>query len=398
MSFANEDRVTRATPLTSPAMLARLIGFDTTSRNSNLALIDFIRDYLQGWGVASELVSDDSGAKANLIATVGPSERAGLVLSGHTDVVPVDGQDWSSDPFVCTERDGRLYGRGAADMKGFVATVLALVPDFLARPLRVPVHLALSYDEEVGCKGAPRLLDRLGELLPVPPFGAVIGEPTAMRVANAHKGKAGYACVVSGLACHSALNHQGVNALEIAAEIIVRLRRRNLEFRARGPFQEGFDPPHCTVTTSVIGAGTALNIVPDACRFEFEFRTLPGQDPAALLSEVQSFADTELLPEMRARHPEAGIAWQELMSYPALGGAGDTAIERLCCAVAGAACPVKVPFGTEAGLFAARGIPSVVCGPGDMTVAHKPDEHVERIELERCADFLRRLVAQAVAA
>jgi acetylornithine deacetylase len=379
-------------------MLARLIGFDTTSRNSNLELIDFVRDYLDGLRVASELVFDDAGGKANLIATIGPPDRAGLVLSGHTDVVPVDGQDWSSDPFVCTERDGRLYGRGAADMKGFVATVLALVPEFLARPLQAPVHLALSYDEEVGCKGAPRLLDRLAERLPVPPFGAVIGEPTGMRVANAHKGKAGYACVVTGLACHSALSHQGVNALEIAAEIVVRLRRRNLEFRARGPFQEGFDPPHCTVTTSIIGAGTALNIVPDECRFEFEFRTLPGQDAAELLREVQAFAATELLPEMRARHPGAAIAWRELMSYPALGGAGDSAIERLCCALAGGTPPAKVAFGTEAGLFAERGIASVVCGPGDMTRAHKADESIERAELERCADFLRGLVERAVAA
>jgi acetylornithine deacetylase len=379
-------------------MLARLIGFDTTSRNSNLELIDFVRDYLDGLRVASELVFDDTGRKANLIATIGPPGRAGLVLSGHTDVVPVDGQDWSSDPFVCTERDGRLYGRGAADMKGFVATVLALVPEFLARPLQAPVHLALSYDEEVGCKGAPRLLDRLGELLPVVPFGAVIGEPTGMRVANGHKGKAGYACTVTGLASHSALSHLGVNALEIAAEIIVRLRRRNLEFRARGPFQERFDPPHCTVTTSVIAAGTALNIVPDECRFEFEFRTLPGQDAAELLREVQAFADTELLPEMRARHPGAAIAWRELMSYPALGGAGGSAIERLCCALAGGAPPSKVAFGTEAGLFAARGIASVVCGPGDMTLAHKPDESIGRAELERCAGFLRGLVDRAVAA
>jgi acetylornithine deacetylase len=379
-------------------MLARLIRFDTTSRNSNLALIDFVRDYLDGLGVASELVFDDSGGKANLIATLGPPERAGLVLSGHTDVVPVDGQRWASDPFVCTERDGRLYGRGAADMKGFLATVLALVREFVGRPLAAPVYLALSYDEEVGCKGAPRLLDRLDELLPVRPFGALIGEPTAMRVANAHKGKAGYACVVSGLACHSALSHRGVNALEMAAEIIVRLRRRNLEFRARGPFQDGFDPPHCTVTTSVIAAGSALNIVPDECRFEFEFRTLPGQDAAALLAEVQAFAEAELLPQMRARHPGAGIEWRELMSYPALGGAGDSMLERLCCELAGGARPGKVPFGTEAGLFAARSIPSVICGPGDMTVAHQPDEHVERAELERCAWFLRRLLERALAA
>jgi acetylornithine deacetylase len=376
-------------------MLARLVGFDTTSRNSNLALIEFVRDYLDGLGVASTLVFDDTGAKANLFATLGPAERPGLVLSGHTDVVPVDDQDWSSDPFVCTARDGRLYGRGTADMKGFVATVLALVPELLERRLRTPVHIALSYDEEVGCKGVPRLLDHLARALPALPFGCVVGEPTAMRVANGHKGKAGYGCVVTGLASHSALNHLGVNAIEIAAEIIVRLRRRNLEFRTEGPFHAGFEPPHCTLSANVIGGGTALNIVPASCRFEFEFRTLPGQDPAALLREVQAFAETELLPEMRARHPEAALEWQELMSYPALGGARDSKIERLCTELAGGGRPAKVAFGTEAGLFAQRGIASVVCGPGDMTVAHKPDEYVELADLERCAGFLRRLVDRA---
>jgi acetylornithine deacetylase len=396
--IAFEHRVTRASPLTPSQMLARLVSFDTTSRNSNLALIEFVRDYLDRQGVASELVFDDQGGKANLLATLGPAARPGLVLSGHTDVVPVDGQDWSSDPFVCTERDGRLYGRGTADMKGFVATALALVPELLERRLQLPVHLALSYDEEVGCKGVPRLLDHLARRLPALPFGCVVGEPTAMRVANGHKGKAGYACTVTGLASHSALNHLGVNAIEIAAEIIVRLRRRNLDFRTWGPFEAGFDPPHCTVTTSVIAGGTALNIVPAGCRFEFEFRTLPGQDPAALLNEVQSFAEAELLPEMRARHPEAAIEWGELIGYPALGGDPGSAIEKLCCALAGGAPPAKVAFGTEAGLFAARGIASVVCGPGDMTVAHKPDEYVELAELERCADFLRRLVDRAVAA
>jgi acetylornithine deacetylase len=379
-------------------MLARLVSFDTTSRNSNLALIDFVRDYLDRLGVRSELVFDESGSKANLLATLGPAEQPGLVLSGHTDVVPVDGQDWSSDPFVCTEVDDRLYGRGTADMKGFVATVLALVPEFLERRPRTPVHIALSYDEEVGCKGVPRLLDHLARHLPSLPFGCVVGEPTGMAVANGHKGKAGYECIVTGLASHSALNHLGVNAVEITAEMIARLRRRNLEFRANGPFQAGFEPPHCTVSTNVIGGGTALNIVPAACRFEFEFRTLPGQDPAALLREVEAFADAELLPEMRARHPETAIEWRELMSYPALGGAGDSAIERLCCALAGGGPPAKVAFGTEAGLFAERGIPSVVCGPGDMTVAHKPDEYVALVELERCAGFLRQLVHRAVAA
>ncbi|MGH6944815.1 MAG: acetylornithine deacetylase [Geminicoccaceae bacterium] len=380
------------------ALLARLIAFDTTSRNSNLALIDFVRDYLDGLGIASELVFDDTGEKANLIATIGPPDRAGIVLSGHTDVVPVDGQDWSSDPFVCTERDGRLLGRGSADMKGFVATVLALVPEFRAQKLQAPLHLALSYDEEVGCKGVPRLLDRLAERLAVPPQGCVVGEPTGMRLANGHKGKAGFVCTVRGLESHSALNHQGVNAIEIAAEIIARLRRMNFEFQARGPYALGFEPPHCTVSTGVIEGGSALNIVPNHCRFEFEFRSLPGQSNQGLLEEVRAFAETELLPGMRARHPAAAIAWSSLMSYPALGSGTISDIERLCRRLCGTERPAKLSFGTEAGHFAARGIPAVVCGPGDIKVAHKPDEYVEIEQLESCADFLRRLVGEALAA
>ena len=390
-------RVTPASRLTVPEMLARLIAFDTTSRNSNLALIDFVRDHLDRLGVASALIFDDSGMKANLVATIGPEDRAGLVLSGHTDVVPVDGQEWSSDPFVMAERNGRLHGRGTADMKGFVATVLALVPELLERQLSAPVHLALSYDEEVGCKGVPRLLDHLAQALPMVPFGCVVGEPTGMAVANGHKGKAAYECRVTGRASHSALNHLGVNAIEIAALIIVHLRQRNLDFQVHGPFADGFEPPHCTVTTGLIDGGTALNIVPGDCRFAFEFRTLPGQDAAALVREVQAFAERELLPGMRARHADVAIAWRELISYPALGSAGPGEFERLCCEVAGGRAPRKVAFGTEAGLFAARGIASVVCGPGHIAVAHQPDEYVELAELERCSAFLRRLVDRVAA-
>jgi acetylornithine deacetylase len=379
-------------------MLDRLIGFDTTSRNSNLALIEFVQDYLDRLGIASDLIFDDTGAKANLLATIGPPEEPGIVLSGHTDVVPVDGQDWSSDPFVCALRGERLYGRGTADMKGFIATVLALVPEFQALPLAAPVHLALSYDEEVGCKGVPRLLDRLADLLPALPSGCVVGEPTGMRLADGHKGKAGYVCSVRGLASHSALNHLGVNAIEVAAEIIGELRRLNDEFRTRGPHQAEFQPPHCTVSTGVIAGGTALNIVPEHCRFEFEFRPLPGQDPDVLFARIRDWAEAALLPVMRAVSPAAGITWQELMSYPGLGGAGTTRIENLCARLTGSEQPLKLAFGTEAGHFAARGIPAVVCGPGDIDVAHKADEYVELDQLERCARFLRQLVQAAVVA
>ena len=390
--------MTRQALLDVRQLLDRLIGFDTTSRNSNLALIEFVRDYLDRFGIASDLVFDATGAKANLFATIGPGERAGIVLSGHTDVVPVDGQDWSSEPFTCVARGDRLYGRGTADMKGFVAAALALVPEFQTMPLAAPVHLALSYDEEVGCKGVPGLLDHVAGRLPAAPFGCVVGEPTAMRVANGHKGKAGYVCTVTGLASHSALNHLGVNAIEIAAEIITELRRLNEEFRTGGPFAGDFEPPHCTASTGVIEGGSALNIVPDHCRFEFEFRPLPGQDPAALFARIRDWAERTLLPAMRALSPAAGMEWRELMSYPGLGGTDGAAIEEVCCRLTATEAPAKLAFGTEAGHFAARGIPTVVCGPGDIRVAHKPDEYVELAQLERCARFLRELVHATVTA
>lgn len=377
-------------------MLSRLIAYDTTSRNSNLALTGFVRDYLDGLGIASELIFDDSGAKANLLAAIGPEDRPGIVLSGHTDVVPVDGQDWSSDPFRAIERGGRIYGRGSADMKGFIAVALALAPEFQRMRCSEPIRLALSYDEEVGCKGVPRLLDRLLASLPARPKGCVVGEPTNMRAVNGHKGKGGYACTVTGLASHSALNHRGVNAIEMAAEIVTFLRRMNLQFRAEGPFIEGFEPPHCTAGTGVIAGGTALNILPDRCRFEFEFRTLPDQEPEELLARVQAFAETELLPAMRRVAPGAGFAWAEIMSYPGLGGAEVPEIEQVCCELTGTAQPEKVSFGTEAGHFARRGIPAVICGPGDIAVAHQADEYVELEQLERCATFLRGLVRRMV--
>ena len=390
--------MTKGPALDRRQMLDRLIGFDTTSRNSNLALVEFVQDYLDRMGIASDLIFDDTGAKANLLATIGPPEVPGIVLSGHTDVVPVDGQSWSSDPFLCVERAGRLHGRGTADMKGFIATALALVPEFQALPLDAPIHLALSYDEEVGCKGVPRLLDHLGARLPALPLGCVVGEPTGMRLADGHKGKAGYVCTVTGLASHSALNHLGVNAIEIAAQIVSELRRLNDEFRAIGPRQAAFQPPHCTVSTGVMAGGSALNIVPEHCRFEFEFRPLPGQDPAALFARIRDWSEGTLLPAMRAVSPAAGIEWQELMSYPGLGGTGMTPIEEVCRRLTGTEQPIKLSFGTEAGHFAARGVPAVVCGPGTIDVAHKADEYVELDQLERCARFLRQLIQATVVA
>jgi len=373
-------------------LLKQLIAVDTTSRQSNLELIDVVRNLLDSVGVSSDLVSNHDGTKANLFASIGPIERPGVVFSGHTDVVPIDGQDWSSDPFDMTVINDKLFGRGAADMKGFIAVMLSLVPVLVERKLERPVHLALSYDEEIGCKGVPGLLDHLVERLPVLPSACIVGEPTGMQVANGHKGKAGYRCTIKGRASHSALNHLGVNAVEMAAEIVSKLRRMNVDFRAKGPFFEGFEPPHCTVSTGVLQGGTALNIVPSTAVFEFEFRLLPGQNAQDLLEDIQKFAQENLLPAMTSIAEEASIDWHELMSYPALATDPDNPMERLACKLTDTVLPTKLSFGTEAGHFASRGIPSIVCGPGHMKVAHKPDEHVDLDQLGACSMFLKGVI------
>jgi acetylornithine deacetylase len=385
-------------PLSSTELLARLIAFDTVSRNSNLPLIHFVQDHLRELGVASELVPDASDAKANLIATIGPAERPGIVLSGHTDVVPVDGQAWTSDPFTATEREGRIYGRGAADMKGFLAVTLAMVPAIRAAGLGLPFHLAFSYDEEVGCKGVPSLLDRLEALLPVRPTGCIVGEPTMMRLVDGHKGKAACRVTVRGRGGHSALTHETVNAVMYAAEIVSFIRRTALDLATRGPFAQGFVPPHTTANVGRIEGGGQINIVPAGCSFEFEFRTLPGEDARDWLARVRAFAEAELLPEMRRTAPEAAIEFEEFMAYPGLGAAVEpTPFERLCRELTGTTEPQKVAFGTEAGHFARRGIPSVVLGPGDIAVAHKADEYVEIAQLAECERFLERLIARLAA-
>ena len=256
----------------------RLVAFDTTSRNSNLTLIDFIRDYLDGYGVTSELVFDAGGAKANLYATIGDQDRGGIMLSGHTDVVPVDGQDWSTDPFKLVEKDGLLYGRGSADMKGFIATVLSLVPELVQRKLREPIHLSFSYDEEVGCRVGVRTLIAELEKRPNKPRLAIVGEPTEMQVGIGHKGKRSMRCHVHGYEAHSSQIHLGVNAIEAAAELVARLKEMARRKRDHGPFDPDFDPPYSSIHTGLIQGGTALNIVPRDCHFDFEFRALPGDD------------------------------------------------------------------------------------------------------------------------
>jgi len=373
-------------------LIRKLVGFDTTSRNSNLALIEFVQGYLKDLGIESKLVFDDTAKKANLFATIGPADRPGIVLSGHTDVVPVDGQEWSTDPFKVVEKDGRLYGRGTCDMKSFVAVALAFVPELQRRKLKAPVHLSFSYDEEVGCVGVRRLLAEL-DRLKLRPLACVVGEPTSMKVIRAHKGKISYRCHVHGSECHSSLAPRGVNAVEYAAELITFITRLEHRFAAEGPFDHDFDVPHTTAHTGVIHGGTALNIVPKDCWFDFEFRFLPGQDPNALVSQIRRHAETELLPRMHKVQPNTGFSWTEISGFPSLSTDADAEVAQLAKSATGDNTPPrKVAFGTEAGLFDAAGIPTIVCGPGDIEQAHKPDEFVALEQVALCETFLRRLV------
>jgi acetylornithine deacetylase len=371
-------------------MVRRLVGFDTTSRESNLTLIDFVRDYLDGWGIASELVFDDAERKANLYATVGPLERSGVMLSGHTDVVPVDGQAWDSDPFAVEERDGKLYGRGTADMKSFLAVGLALVPEMLGRDLATPIHFALSYDEEVGCIGVRGLIAELGKR-PVKPRLCIVGEPTLMQPVVAHKGKKSMRCCVHGLESHSALSHLGVNAVEAAAEIVAHLKRMARRKRDEGPFDRAFVPPYTTVHTGTIHGGTALNIVPRDCEFAFEFRYLPGEDAEALLAEVKRYADG-LLPEMHRVSPATGIRFEEITNIAGLSTGPDEEVVHLAQALSGANSIGTVSFGTEGGLFQQAGIPTVVCGPGSIEQGHKPNEFIALDQVRQCEGFMHRLI------
>jgi acetylornithine deacetylase len=378
--------------MNSKALLTTLIGFDTTSRESNLQLIAFVRDYLNAHQVPCELIFNDERSKANLFATIGVDDRPGVVLSGHTDVVPVDGQPWSVPPFELSEQDGKLYGRGTADMKGYIACVLAAVPALLAQPLRMPVHIALSYDEEVGCLGVRSLLAEL-EQRPHKPALCIIGEPTELKPVLGHKGKLAMRCDVHGAACHSAYAPQGVNAIEYAAELIGELGRIGSTLRAAHLQDPRFDPPFSTVQTGVIGGGKALNIVPADCRFDFEIRTLPDQDAHAVAQQLQDYAREQVVPKMQAVNAQTGIRFSELSSYPGLATDAHSEVAKLIAECCGSSEFTTVAFGTEGGLFDAIGIPTVVCGPGSMDQGHKPDEFVSVEQLAGCDRMLERLVA-----
>jgi acetylornithine deacetylase len=377
--------------VSSRKLLDRLIGFATVSRDSNLEMIAFVQDYLESVGVESELFYNPERTKANLFATIGPRDQGGIVLSGHTDVVPVDGQAWTMDPFLLTERDGRLYGRGTADMKGFIASVLAAVPAFLDQPLKLPVHLAFSYDEEVGCLGVRPMLAEL-EKRPHKPRLCLIGEPTAMKPVLGHKGKLAMRCQVKGAACHSAYAPSGVNAIEYAARLIARLGEIGEQLAQPEHHDHRFDPPFSTVQTGIIKGGRALNIVPADCEFDFEVRAVPGFDPQEVLSKLRTYAEGELLPRMRSVQPDTGVHLEPLGTYPGLATSSDSEAAQLLALLSGTSEFGTVAYGSEGGLFDRAGIPTVICGPGSMDQGHKPDEFVSLEQLNQCDAMLARLV------
>jgi len=372
-------------------MIERLIGFDTTSRDSNLGLIEWTRDYLKGYGIASRLTYDATGKKANLFATVQKGDKPGIVLSGHTDVVPVDGQDWAGDPFKATVTGDKIYGRGACDMKSYLAVILAMAPRFAAANLKAPIHFALSYDEEVGCIGARSLLEDLARNN-IRPAGAIIGEPTGMQPVIAHKGKRAYKCCVRGKEAHSALTPQGVNAIEYAARIISYIRHMAERLQACEPRDYGFDVPFTTLQTGVISGGTAGNIVPRECIFQFEFRYLPGADPDALEREIRDYAERVVLPEMHRTDPNTAISIETKAEIPGLNAAEHDQVTRLAQALSRNQSTAKVAYATEGGLFQQAGIPAIICGPGSIEQAHKPDEYVTLEQVALCESFMERLL------
>ena len=380
---------------TAKELLARLVAFDTTSHKTNIPLIDFVEAYLAEHGVKSHRVPTPDGLKASLFATIGPKDGGGLALSGHTDVVPVAGQTWDTDPFTLVERDGKLFGRGTCDMKGYLACALAMVPDLAARKLKMPFHIAFSYDEETGCTGVRPMIAELGKALPRPRM-VFVGEPSKMGVVDAHKGPVRWRVELTGRAAHSSMPHYGVNAIAYAGRLIGELLRMEEELKAstRNP---RFDPPWTTMQITQIEGGTASNVVPVPCWFGWETRALPGFDPMTLERRLKAFAAETCLPEMRRVAPEADIKIMATNRVPAYAADTKSGIVPLTLKLAGQNETLAVSYCTEAGLFQDGGAPAIICGPGDIAQAHTANEFVAVAELEKCLAFLARLADWAEA-
>jgi acetylornithine deacetylase len=374
------------------AMLAELVRFDTTSRDGNIPLIEFVESYLDNCEIPHFRVDYEAGKKTNLFATIGPDIAGGIVLSGHTDVVPVDGQKWASNPFELTERDGKLYGRGTCDMKGFIAVALSLVPQFKAANLKTPIHLALSCDEEVGCKGVRPLVAHIRDHMKKPK-AVIVGEPTSMQVVNAHKAALTFSTEVTGHEAHSSLTDQGVNAIMVAGELLGEISRIREDLTARGDPSHRFDPPYSTIHVGVIEGGTAKNIIPRHCTFQWETRLLPFADPAEVPARFEKFA-ASLEPAMKKIAGDAGINNQQTNVVPGLAPEANSPAEHLALHLAGANGTHAVSYCTEAGLFQQIGIPAIICGPGSIEQAHKPDEYIDISEIRKCEKFMERLMEQ----
>ena len=384
-----------ATASMAKELLARLVAFDTTSSNTNIPLIEFVEAYLAGHGIASRRVPTPDGVKSSLFASIGPSDMSGVALSGHTDVVPVAGQAWDTDPFTMVERDGKLYGRGTCDMKGYLACCLALLPGLEARKLKAPFHIAFSYDEEVGCTGVRPMIGEFGKTLPTPRM-VFVGEPSKMAVVDAHKGPVRWRVELTGRAAHSSMPHLGVNAIAWAGRLIGELLRMEEELKAstRNP---RFDPPYTTMQVTQIVGGTASNVVPVPCWFGWETRALPGFDPLTLQRRLEAFAAEKCLPEMRRIAPEADIKITRVNLVSAYAADTRSGIVPLALKLAGQNATFAVSYCTEAGLFQDGGAPAIICGPGDIAQAHTVNEFIRVDELEKCLAFLARLADWAEA-
>ena len=374
-------------------LLKTLIGFDTTSFKSNLNLIKFIENYLNQYEIKSELVYDDTKNKANLFATIGPNSTGGIVLSGHTDVVPVSNQKWDTDPFQLIEKDQKLYGRGASDMKSFIALVLSRVPKIIEKKLSKPIHLAFSYDEEIGCVGVHGLLDLI-EKKSIKPEFCIVGEPTSMEVVIGHKGKHAYSVKVDGLSCHSGQAPFGVNAINYASKLIAYIDELNKEKSINGPFDQDYEVPYTTLHTGLINGGTILNIVPNLCEFEFEIRNLATDDPLKLVNKIKDYTNQKLINDMHKVSSKTGIHFNEKVNYPALDISADIKPVKKIKELLNNQKHKKVVYGTEGGLFKNRfDIPTIVCGPGSIDQAHKPNEYISIEQIKKCSNFLDNLIS-----
>jgi acetylornithine deacetylase len=371
-------------------VLERLVAFESISARPNLDLVGYVRDYLATRGVTAHLSYDDARARANLHATIGPAVDGGVVLNGHTDVVPVEGQVWTSDPFTLTERAGRLHGRGAVDMKGFLACMLASVPAWQARPLKRPIHVSMCYDEEIGGFGAPVLVEDIGRTAPRPSV-AIVGEPTGMRIVSGHKGGFEMRTMITGFEAHASDPRKGANAIVFAARFIAMLDDLGRELAAAPQAGSPFDPAWTTISVGTIHGGAARNIIAGSCVFDWELRPVPGDDGPALIARIDDYARTVLLPEMSAVSPAADIRTVTEACVPPLNHEDAREAVALLCELTGQNSADVVSFGTDAGHFCNAGISTVVFGPGSIEQAHKPDEYIERSQIDACMSFLDRL-------